>query len=107
MHLKIDTKQKIKYIRNFIHDLRVPTSPTSSFININPNECGFFDYDYITKKRKSIGDIDKDLKENKYQYVKEVCNDIKILYENVKQYLLLQDPLQEELDKYISFLYDF
>lgn len=43
------------------------------FITINYSECGFYDFEYVTKRGQTINDIEKNLKENKYETVREVC----------------------------------
>lgn len=77
------------------------------FVHIAHTECGFYDFDYITKRRFTISDIEKNLKDNKYETVSEVCRDLKHLYLNVCDYLLLSDPLQETMERLIRGIIDF
>lgn len=69
MNLKIDSRQKIKYIRSFLAELK--SNPSASpFMTINISECGFYDFEFITRRRKTIAQIDKDTKDNKYDSVR-------------------------------------
>lgn len=39
--------------------------------------------------------------------MREVCEDIKQLYQNISDYLLLHDPLQEECARQVKAIGDF
>lgn len=77
------------------------------FFAINVDESGFLDYEYITRRRHTFGEIEKRLKDNNYDNIKLVCEDLKHLVYNISDYLLLNDPLQELCSRAIRMLHDF
>ena len=69
---RIDSRDKIRYIKNYLNELK--TNPeVMPFFTINVDESGFIDYEYITRRRHSFNDIEKRLKENSYDNIKQVC----------------------------------
>ena len=94
MSVKIDSKDKVVYIRHFIADLKA-NKVASNFINFtNPNETGCFDFEFITRRRLSFSEIEKKLKENKYEQIQNFCDDVREFFLAFSDYLLSDDPLQ-------------
>ena len=65
----------------------------------NPAQAGFLDFEQITRKKITIQDIEKNLKDNKYDSVRDFCNDIKLILEGFSDYLLSDDPLQSTINR--------
>lgn len=53
-------------------ELRLSTE-TQPFLTLAQNECGFYDFDYVTRNRITLDDIEKNLKDFKYDTVKDMC----------------------------------
>lgn len=62
---RIDTRDKNRYIKTYLQELKANVELVPFFI-INSNETGFFDFEYITRKRISFAEIEKNLKDNRY-----------------------------------------
>ena len=77
------------------------------FFTMNINETGFFDFEYITRKRLSFPEIEKSLKENRYETIQQVCEDLKHLISNISDYLLSTDPLQELCTRAFRMINEF
>ena len=67
--LVLDSKDKIKFVRSFIHELKTDKE-MSLFLVLNPDEIGYFDFGYIARKRETINEIEKNLKESRYGNVR-------------------------------------
>lgn len=104
---KIDSREKIRSIKNYLTELKSNPELMPLF-TINVEESGFIDYDYITRRRHTFTDIQKKLlKENNYDNIKQVCEDLKHLVHNISDYLLLNDPLQEICSRAIRMIHEF
>lgn len=67
--IAIDSKEKIKFVRSFINELKADKD-ISLFLVLNIDEIGYFDFGYVCRKWETIGDIEKSLKESRYSTVR-------------------------------------
>ena len=77
------------------------------FFAISVEEAGFIDFEYISRRRHTFTEIEKKLRENSYDNIRQVCEDLKHLVQNISDYLLLSDPLQEQCTRAIRMLHEF
>ena len=69
---RIDSRDKIRYIKNYLNELK-SNPEVMPFFTINVEESGFIDYEFVTRRRHNLSDIERRLKENSYDNIKQVC----------------------------------
>jgi len=59
---------------------------------------GVFDFYYVNCDPPTLESIEKKLKEQKYQLVSQVFEDLKLIFQSVSDYAFTDDPIQTDCE---------